>query len=65
LYIAPCCQLEESSPADYNFMLTQIQTFLAEDETDKILNLAIEMGFNPQWLATKKGAKKVTPGPAF
>lgn len=55
--------LKEQSPAQFNLVVTKLQTFLAEDDLDKILEFALELGFDPDWLVTKKSVKKPTPGP--
>ena len=60
-----CYFLEEQQPAVYALNVTKIATFLAEAETYKILEMAIDLGFEPAWLDKKKGVKKQTPGSCF
>ena len=54
------------NPGKFHFHVTRIQTFLANDAMDDILQMAMELGFDPEWFAPSKATgsgKKQTPGP--
>ena len=57
-YEMAAARLRDQNPANFNLLLTKIQTFLVEEELDQILVLALEMGFNAAWLAPAKTKKK-------
>ena len=57
--------LKEQNSGNFGLMIKKIRTFLAEDQPDKVLHFAAELGFDPTWLMSgaKKQGKKPTPGP--
>ena len=56
-YMHAAERLKEQSPANYALIVTKIQTFLAEDDLDKILQFAVELGFDGEWLSAKRTKK--------
>jgi len=44
--------------------VTKIIAFLQEDEIEFILEMAMEIGFDPAWLERNQTPKKMTPGRA-
>ena len=54
LYKSAASRLRVQNRSNYNLLLTKLHTFLAEDDTDNILVLAMEYGFDPNWLTPQK-----------
>ncbi len=52
-------RVRESSPADFDYMVDKIVHYLQKSQFDKILDMALELGFDPEWLSRKKRPKKV------
>ena len=59
------CLLKEQSPGNFNVYKDKIKTYLNDDDAEKILQFAVDLGFDPQWLCKVPKVKKQTPGLSF
>ena len=51
-------RVKEEDPAAWNFMVSKIVTLLGSHQETELLQYALELGFEPDWLAAKKKAKR-------
>jgi len=51
-------RVSDEDPAAWKFMNQKLVTYLSNHEVQKILQYALELGFNPDWLLVKKNPKR-------
>ena len=54
--------LEESNSEDYKFKVQRMKQFLGDNLRDQLLTMAIQDGFDAEWLSGRKKGKKQTAG---